>query len=78
MNPGHRGFGIRGFQQQETWIRGLAIREVPKVTWQRGTQRRSGIQVACPRLTFDHRDFGACSPRNSTVSLAISRGPISR
>jgi hypothetical protein len=24
-----------------------------------------------PRLTFDHRDFGVCFPRDSTVGLAI-------
>ena len=101
-NPEHRDPDIQGFKQQELWSRGLANREIPKLTWQRGPpniqwstggmkpiDRRFGtwgfdmkrLGTASrdpPRLTFDHRGFGVCSHGDSTVSLAIARGLISR
>jgi hypothetical protein len=43
------GFGIRGFRTKRNLYHGFKIREIPKRTWQGGSPRQSGRQVAIHR-----------------------------
>jgi hypothetical protein len=70
---GVRRFGV--FDTKGTLHFGFAIREIPKRTWQGGSPRHSGRQVACTR-GFGTRGFvlhEVCD--NTTADFPIGKSP---
>jgi hypothetical protein len=69
--PRSRGSALGVFDNRENLHRGSAIREIPKVTWQRGTPGASGTQVALHRAIVSS-GFGGWNSKLLTSQAAIS------
>jgi hypothetical protein len=75
-DPAYRSSAFRGFDTKGALYRVFAIREIPRLTWQCGTQRLTGGQVACSR-SFGVRSFVLHETHNSTTSdFPIGKSPI--